>query len=577
MDLTHADQRLRKTGGSPDFGRKHFLGVKVGLGETGPDIAFCVLETSGHAVAIREESGEGDISNASFLGEVLPRLLDGYDFSSVTISGPLTGETFRTGGNYRVHERALQHPDIPLGARPLVVGDSKIQSMREVSLKIKQACEQAGCSYPSVSQMAARQQGAIAEVFTRLWVAVCLPPTSIAEKPNFRDIVTSYFCCDGQDEGLVDTLERHGLLLDRRAALQFTLSSAEAFLVALAGAFYFHGRASAIGNDDDGSLILPGSDLWRGGWRELFLRAVDAERNQSGSSLLVIDIPRPPIPECDWICFAKPDCTDLALRHNILPLLGEAGSGPQEETPAWQEVLPGQSLLIIETSENGKCTPRAAMLIDGPGFATIDTGVLSDTLSDCDLSTLPTSIPVLNVYVWRDASTFDVQLQRQTKRRLELVAWRELDVLAAARTRSVFTPQEWLEKLEKRRRDTSDSSDVSKSAGEVDVEVGGHASSESLDSYKVAAGITPAVMASESDPSRERAALTYEAVIAFLDANPGTHTFGDVAEGLGIPRSKGGRAVGAMMRAIHNRGLHEYCVRVVNAKTGKHGCDKAGD
>lgn len=142
---------------------------------------------------------------------------------------------------------------------------------------------------------------------------------------------------------------------------------------------------------------------------------------------------------------------------------------------------------------------------------------------------------------------------------------------------SVFSPQEWRERLEKRRRDTFYSSDVSKSAGEVAVQVEGHADSGSLDSYKVAAGITPGVMASGGDPRRERAALTYEAVIAFLDANPGTHTFGDVAEGLGIPRSKGGRAVGAMMRAIHNRGLHEYCVRVVNAKTRKHGCDNAGD
>jgi len=142
---------------------------------------------------------------------------------------------------------------------------------------------------------------------------------------------------------------------------------------------------------------------------------------------------------------------------------------------------------------------------------------------------------------------------------------------------SVFSPQELRERLEKRQREDSDSTVASDADGEVDVEVERHASSESVDLYKVAAGITPGVMATESDPSRERAALTYEAVIAFLDANPGTHTFGDVAEGLGIPRSKGGRAVGAMMRAIHNRGLHEYCVRVVHAKTGKHGCDKAGD
>ena len=67
---------------------------------------------------------------------------------------------------------------------------------------------------------------------------------------------------------------------------------------------------------------------------------------------------------------------------------------------------------------------------------------------------------------------------------------------------------------------------------------------------------------------------TYEDVIAFLDANPGVHTFGDVAEALDIPRRNGGQAVGSMMRAIHRRGLHQYCVRVVNAETLQHGCDE---
>lgn len=62
-------------------------------------------------------------------------------------------------------------------------------------------------------------------------------------------------------------------------------------------------------------------------------------------------------------------------------------------------------------------------------------------------------------------------------------------------------------------------------------------------------------------------------VIAFLDANLGVHTFGDVAEALGYKRETGGRAMGAMMRAIHPRGLHMYCRRVVNENTRKHGCD----
>ncbi len=65
----------------------------------------------------------------------------------------------------------------------------------------------------------------------------------------------------------------------------------------------------------------------------------------------------------------------------------------------------------------------------------------------------------------------------------------------------------------------------------------------------------------------------YRDVIAFLDANPGDHTFGEVAEALGYTRETGGRAVGAMMRAIHNRRLHRYCRRVVKDDTREHGCN----
>ncbi len=68
---------------------------------------------------------------------------------------------------------------------------------------------------------------------------------------------------------------------------------------------------------------------------------------------------------------------------------------------------------------------------------------------------------------------------------------------------------------------------------------------------------------------------TFEDVIRFLEKNPGQYTFGDIADSVGITRQDGGRAVGSMMRAIHNRGFHQYCVRVVNAKTGQHGCDQA--
>lgn len=66
---------------------------------------------------------------------------------------------------------------------------------------------------------------------------------------------------------------------------------------------------------------------------------------------------------------------------------------------------------------------------------------------------------------------------------------------------------------------------------------------------------------------------TYQDAIKFLDENPGTHRFGDLAEGLGYTRATGSQAIGSMMRAIHNRGLHHYCRRVVSDETRQHGCD----
>jgi len=68
-------------------------------------------------------------------------------------------------------------------------------------------------------------------------------------------------------------------------------------------------------------------------------------------------------------------------------------------------------------------------------------------------------------------------------------------------------------------------------------------------------------------------AKSYEDVVAFLNTHPGAHAYGDIAESLGYTRKTGGQAVGAMMRALHNRGHHEYCRRVVSDETGEHRCD----
>lgn len=66
---------------------------------------------------------------------------------------------------------------------------------------------------------------------------------------------------------------------------------------------------------------------------------------------------------------------------------------------------------------------------------------------------------------------------------------------------------------------------------------------------------------------------TFGDVVRFLDENPGVHRFGDVAVALGYSRATGGNAVGSMMRAIHSRGMHGYCRRVVFDETDEHGCD----
>ena len=56
----------------------------------------------------------------------------------------------------------------------------------------------------------------------------------------------------------------------------------------------------------------------------------------------------------------------------------------------------------------------------------------------------------------------------------------------------------------------------------------------------------------------------WEDVIIFLDKKPGSHTYSRAAQAIGSHP----RAVGAMMRAIHTRGRHGYCPRVVDGRTG---------
>ena len=61
-------------------------------------------------------------------------------------------------------------------------------------------------------------------------------------------------------------------------------------------------------------------------------------------------------------------------------------------------------------------------------------------------------------------------------------------------------------------------------------------------------------------------------VMVFLDKNQGRHRYDQVAQAI---RSHP-RAVGAMMRAIHARGRHKYCPRVVSAATGRPGFECRG-
>ncbi len=59
--------------------------------------------------------------------------------------------------------------------------------------------------------------------------------------------------------------------------------------------------------------------------------------------------------------------------------------------------------------------------------------------------------------------------------------------------------------------------------------------------------------------------LTFKTLIRFLDVHPGRFTYGEIAIRIGTCA----RAVGQMVKALANRGLHRYCVRVVSKATGK--------
>ena len=60
---------------------------------------------------------------------------------------------------------------------------------------------------------------------------------------------------------------------------------------------------------------------------------------------------------------------------------------------------------------------------------------------------------------------------------------------------------------------------------------------------------------------------TWKDARGFLDRSTGKHTYGAVAAEIGTSA----RAVGAMMRALHKRGHHAYCPRVVDSRTGRPG------
>jgi hypothetical protein len=65
-------------------------------------------------------------------------------------------------------------------------------------------------------------------------------------------------------------------------------------------------------------------------------------------------------------------------------------------------------------------------------------------------------------------------------------------------------------------------------------------------------------------------------LVRFLRNNPGLHTYGDASEALYGHRGAG-QPIGSMLRAIHNRGLHQYRVRIVRSVSdpSSHGCTAA--
>jgi hypothetical protein len=64
-------------------------------------------------------------------------------------------------------------------------------------------------------------------------------------------------------------------------------------------------------------------------------------------------------------------------------------------------------------------------------------------------------------------------------------------------------------------------------------------------------------------------------VIAMMDRNDDSYSYGEIAALHGREPRKNGRAVGSIMNAICRRGRHDLCVRVVDPY-GQHHCKVHG-
>ena len=271
----------------PPVGAK-FLGVDVGFALHDETLGFCVLERTATGLGVCP-GNYGKAKLADFLAKILPELLEKHastPFLGIALDGPLTPVVKNSPPFYRPQEQFLLRGQFPKRIKAQPYQSPIGKNLYDSAMKLRKVCETFGYTYEPFSNIMPGFNKLILESFPKPWLATFFELKHLdsnldvfGKNRSLADYSMAHWLFQkrpdkftGEITDLPDQLANAGLRLNIPGTAQVFANKdmTAAYVSAMSTVLAYMGWGGALGNDDFGSFLLPGTGLWHPTWRDSF-------------------------------------------------------------------------------------------------------------------------------------------------------------------------------------------------------------------------------------------------------------------------------------------------------------------